>query len=347
MTHDSIKIILVLVLASGTLFGAGSAQKRWRAHYQKTGVYAQYETRLVWQDDALFSGAKMTYAKAQAACQNLTLSGTGNWRLPRIDELETLYADPGALAYTPKGSYWSSSLVGGANGITYIKGARLPGGSVGHTNPKNKMMVRCVSDAKRTIAAKQRMAAAPAKPAKPNKAASASANAAKQKKRDAAAREAALLVQLEKERTERERLERERAALEQAKRAEAERKRLALLEEMAMIDTLAGLAWQDDRTNVSERLTWDQADAYCSALDLAGYHDWQLPSVEALKELYNHKRNLKHVNDSFYWSSTMVDQDNGTYEYFNFGSGADFWTTKSREYYVRCVRRLPVSASIK
>lgn len=354
MTQDGIKILLMFALAVSTLFGADSAQKRWVAHYQKTGVHAQYDTRLVWQDDALFSGTKMTYAKAEKACRDLSLAGSRGWRLPRIEELETLYADPEELTYKPKGSYWSSSPARGM-GNGYIQGARLPGGGVGHTNPNNKMMVRCVYEAKRTVAAKKRTAAAPVKQAEPKKASAVSAHAAKQKERDAAARaakeqaarETALLAQLEKERAERERLERERAALERAKREEAERKRFALLQETAMIDALAGLAWQDDQMNASERLTWDQADAYCSALDLAGYHDWQLPSVEALKGLYKRKGDLKHANDSFYWSSTMVDQDNGTYEYVNFDSGADFWTTKSREYYVRCVRTLPVSASIK
>jgi hypothetical protein len=41
-----------------------------------------------------------------------------------------------------------------------------------------------------------------------------------------------------------------------------------------VLDWVKGLAWQKE---VSGELTWDEASAYCDALDLGGHSDWRLP----------------------------------------------------------------------
>jgi hypothetical protein len=54
----------------------------------KNGTVTDTRTGLVWQqaDD----GVARTWADAGPYCENLVLGGYGDWRLPRIDELETL-----------------------------------------------------------------------------------------------------------------------------------------------------------------------------------------------------------------------------------------------------------------
>ena len=54
-------------------------------------------------------------------------------------------------------------------------------------------------------------------------------------------------------------------------------------------DDASGLTWtvKDNGTDVS----WDQANAYCENLQLAGQADWRLPTLDELKTLYD--RSLK------------------------------------------------------
>ncbi|WP_027185602.1 DUF1566 domain-containing protein [Desulfovibrio inopinatus] len=90
------------------------------AEYQVNGnVVLDTSTNLIWMqaDD----GVQRTWREALAYCENLTLAGTSDWRLPNINELESL-VDLERIAPTIDpvfscrvDSFWSSSPYGGSS----------------------------------------------------------------------------------------------------------------------------------------------------------------------------------------------------------------------------------------
>ena len=58
-------------------------------------------------------------------------------------------------------------------------------------------------------------------------------------------------------------------------------------------DPATGLMWtgKDNGSDVD----WNQADAYCSNLQLAGYSGWRLPTIEELEGIYDASANIKTV----------------------------------------------------
>ncbi len=116
-------------------------------------------------------------------------------------------------------------------------------------------------------------------------------------------------------------------------------------------DSVSGLEWQ--QATAAGTYNWGQALDYCDNLDLGGYHDWRLPTIEELKTLAD-KGFLKQfhlaINTKFfrvtaesphYWSywpssvnppkihATLIDFFSGSHSYDNLRDG---------DYYVRCVR---------
>jgi hypothetical protein len=61
------------------------------------------------------------------------------------------------------------------------------------------------------------------------------------------------------------------------------------------IDPATGLMWtgRDNGLDVD----WNQADAYCSDLQLAGYKDWSLPTIEELQGIYDPSVSVQTVFD--------------------------------------------------
>lgn len=56
------------------------------------GTITDIQTGLMWQKDAGISG-KMNWEEAEQYCKNLTLAGYSDWRMPTMDELDTLVKD--------------------------------------------------------------------------------------------------------------------------------------------------------------------------------------------------------------------------------------------------------------
>ena len=101
-------------------------------------------------------------------------------------------------------------------------------------------------------------------------------------------REARLKTEEEaQEKAAREQQEEERAAQEQAAREQQERDRQAReraaqeeLDRLIWVDPATGLMWTK-KDNGSD-LTAQEALDYCSGMRLAGYSDWQLPTIDQL-----------------------------------------------------------------
>lgn len=105
------------------------------------------KTGLMWQDDAV--GSQMDWSTAVTTCENLTLGGYSDWRLPNIRELNSITdrnrANPAiSTNFTAASSdyYWSSTTM--ASNSSY---AWLVLFNDGNDDRKNKIYnyyVRCV-----------------------------------------------------------------------------------------------------------------------------------------------------------------------------------------------------------
>jgi len=131
-----------------------------------------------------------------------------------------------------------------------------------------------------------------------------------------------------KEKIEREL--RDKAAREQQEREERERDRVAR-ESAAGVwtDRATGLMWT--KRDNGENLIWQPATAYCRNLNLDGYSDWRLPTIDELQGIYDENAGVDghHVKGNllltywFEWSSSAKDSSKDVWA-FDFKSGERF-----------------------
>ena len=60
--------------------------------------------------------------------------------------------------------------------------------------------------------------------------------------------------------------------------------------------------WQDTVENKTKTLNWEKAKLYCKFLELGGFHDWKMPTIQQLDNLYTHKEKIYNgFSKGFYW----------------------------------------------
>ena len=105
---------------------------------------------LEWQDNSQVKTTKLNWSEAKEYCQNLSLSGYDDWRLPSIKELQSI-AD--VSRYNPaikrgftnvntSNYYWSSSETVSATKYAWIVYFKF--GSTFNLTKTNEYFVRCV-----------------------------------------------------------------------------------------------------------------------------------------------------------------------------------------------------------
>ena len=108
-------------------------------------------------------------------------------------------------------------------------------------------------------------------------------------------------------------------------------------------DTTTGLMWQQGTP--ADRMTWDEAVAYCKDLKLNGHNDWRLPTIHELISLVDFGKYNPAIDTDFfpntsfhYWSSTAYMK--GTVEAWHvyYCHGYVYHGDKSNAYYVRAVK---------
>jgi len=119
--------------------------------------------------------------------------------------------------------------------------------------------------------------------------------------------------------------------------------------EITMIkDTKSGLLWEDTPHVRETKITQPRAKAYCSELTLGGHRDWRLPTIRELLTIIDYTRvspailkAFSYVEDeSFYWTSTHVADEDDAFWGVNFKRGASSKASEYYDRYVRCVRSL-------
>lgn len=120
------------------------------ADFIKTGdIVKDTVSKLEWQDDAISTA--LTWTAAIGHCENLTLGGYSDWRLPNINELKSIVdrsKDSPAIVngFVNTGStyYWSSTTNEGSRDYAWI--VEFNSGSVYHNSKDSNSYVRCVRD---------------------------------------------------------------------------------------------------------------------------------------------------------------------------------------------------------
>lgn len=113
---------------------------------------------------------------------------------------------------------------------------------------------------------------------------------------------------------------------------------------VANFDPKSGLMWSKDELG---EMTWKKAKALVAKLNLAGFKDWRLPTVEELFLLADRTRvdpaidvgAFPDCKSDWYWTGTVYAPSPGVCAWFvNFCYGSSFWYFRSNEYRVRAVR---------
>ena len=109
-------------------------------------------------------------------------------------------------------------------------------------------------------------------------------------------------------------------------------------------DRVTELIWQKQDGGAPR--TWEQALAYCNALNLGEFSDWRLPNIKELKSITDMTTHDPAINGSSfpgsqsapYWSSTTNAWNAAFAWYVDFGYGVVLNDDKTKSYAVRCVR---------
>ncbi len=104
------KIVMPLLFLSSLLLADFSRNSNQE-------VVIDNNSKLMWQDDSDAKTIQKTWDEAKSYCENLSLSGFSNWRLPTLDELKMItdlskkkLVINDNFTNTASSVYWSSTL---------------------------------------------------------------------------------------------------------------------------------------------------------------------------------------------------------------------------------------------
>jgi len=107
--------------------------------------------------------------------------------------------------------------------------------------------------------------------------------------------------------------------------------------EGTVLDLISGLLWADNY--VRNRLSWDDAEAYCAdEVRLGGFTDWRLPNLAELTDVYSRKDIFTYYSRAEYWSSDVEGRQDEKARTRDFGNGREKVRQKRDQKDVFCVR---------
>ena len=136
------KMLFLMLCIATAMFGANGLYRDGTK-----GVVVDTRTGLMWQDNAV--GSTMNWATAITTCENLTLGGYADWRLPNINELKSIRdmsrsspAIDTTFVNTASGYYWSSTTYVADTTFAWL--VYFGNGFVYGYDKTNSFYVRCV-----------------------------------------------------------------------------------------------------------------------------------------------------------------------------------------------------------
>ena len=93
--------------------------------------------------------------------------------------------------------------------------------------------------------------------------------------------------------------------------------------------------------NAETPMNWHDAMDYAKNLNLGGFTDWHIPTLEELKEIYKIQKicGIEQSDDSWFWSSSSSVEDPNLASYIGFFRGMNGRNSKNGSFgCVRCVR---------
>jgi len=116
-----------------------------------------------------------------------------------------------------------------------------------------------------------------------------------------------------------------------------------------VIDKARNLVWQDTPEVITVKKNWEEAQAYCQALD---GKDWRLPSYDELISIVDYTKHtlaimpaFKYIVSEYYWSSNVELENPKNVKNVYFGNGCPDGKSKKDKYFIRCVHPYKVTNS--
>ena len=112
-----------------------------------------------------------------------------------------------------------------------------------------------------------------------------------------------------------------------------------------IIDKQQHIYWQDNLSSKKSSEDFKDAVAYCDNLILDGLTQWRLPTFQELFAIadYTHYKptidsRFKYTNNGTYWTSTPFFANKSRAWTINFRNGISYYSYKSTNHAVRCVK---------
>lgn len=108
------------------------------------------------------------------------------------------------------------------------------------------------------------------------------------------------------------------------------------------------LEWIDNKTNIELLLSHKEAVKYCEELNYGGASNWRIPHIDEFKLIVDKKNERNYINRAFkynvpsgYWAKTAHFRTFWYYaDYMHFISGTEYYDSRHKSKYVRCIRDL-------
>jgi Protein of unknown function (DUF1566) len=150
---NRLRFAVCVLAGSGIVLGAAIASRGYGqtavSRYDvQTDVVRDLRTRLTWQ--RLVPADKLSLAAAGQYCADLNLGGHDDWRLPSMQEFQTIVdegrnnpaIDPAAFPNTPPEGFWTGTLWAGTTMLAWH--ADFDRGSAAYDNATMPYRTRCV-----------------------------------------------------------------------------------------------------------------------------------------------------------------------------------------------------------
>jgi len=121
----------------------------WADFIKEDQTVRDTRSRLVWQDNSMVESEELLFSEAKAYCSSLVLAKSADWRLPNVDELQTIIDrqryDPAlqrGFHFGLSKSYWTSTLF--SDDTDRAWDIDFKDGKVEHNRHSYDYYVRCV-----------------------------------------------------------------------------------------------------------------------------------------------------------------------------------------------------------